>query len=1417
MRSIIYLYFALFASSKLIAGDIPCGATLLSTDDPMFVTFDNAFNSNSGIAPPPYGGYIGPDTWISFIMPSGGFYLILEGNTMIDPAIAIYEGPCANPKLLYNVLDNNCDGDPNPLLFIDQLTPGQQYYIRVWAQDGSPNGILDIKMLQTISGIPDFIAFADATIVGDCIELTQDVNTQQGCAWFQNAIDFTMPFNHEMTANFGTLDANGADGICLVYQSNGQDFCGGTGEGIGAGGMPNSAIFEFDTWQNGNLTDPVQDHCAFNVNGNMNHNSSIEGPVTLGNIEDGLDHTIVFDWNPAGNLYAVYFDGALVLSGSYDIINNCFGGSSTAFWGYTSATGGSTNLHVICPVVEVFEPSFIEYNEVDICEGESYLGHTESGFYVDFTPGSNGCQYQFNTLINVHEIPEPHYVYEVVCEGEFVQVANDVFTLPDLYEINTYNEFGCDSVIFLQLDNVITSLEIEPPLLITCNNSTVQLIPNPSSNYDITSVNYTWSGNQITTNQDTLQVNESGTYFLTALITSNGMTCLSFTNVTVEIDTVSPILQNVSDLYIDCTNLGTDTLLYVSGLGLNIEPTWIFEDSIISLQDSVSIMGEGMYTIIATDTINGCQTTDSLWVTMSNDIPIIELDAEELNCQRTTIEPYFTSTGIIDTFLWTFNDQFFSDDSIPSFNQAGNYNIKVISKDGCESTASIQIKIDTLAPVIDLQNYTIPCDILSTDLTPIIDQNMIVEWNGPNINAETNHNITITEDGWYHLSVTNPDNFCTSSDSSFVEFKGSSPTLSAMDDTLNCYTPSATIDLIPNQSDLTFEWTHNSNLFSNSEDILVIEEGWYFINVVNQNDCFATDSVYVTSNFTIPTIDIAFDTINCITTAASINAAIINGDIISWTGPDTFQSTENSFTTSSSGSYILSVINETSGCESVDTIEIINTSVIPEFEIVDDTLTCNTTYLELPFSISTSYLSLKWSGPNGFSSDLLNPGISQEGEYFIHLEFEGECTLDTSLFIHQNITPPEYSLSYDSITCSNPNVTINTNIEDDNSQFSLTTPTGEITNMTEYVSSDAGVYIFYIESTNGCSSTETIYIESYLEEPYIAISDFGYITCTDPEINILTSTSDENLIYNWNGPNGFSSNDNNLTLSQGGNYSLQVTNEYGCISDEEIFVASFLDVPEIDLQGSDIYCDQLQSIIVYHSPNDNFETTWSGENSFVNRIDSIIVEDAGWYSILAENEYGCTNTDSIFIQEYLETPEIILVTGDTIVVDVNEPKGQIQIEVNSNSDFDVNWFPQEGLSCNTCFDPIINSIGTIFYEVVITNEYGCETSKFIQVRYREELRIDIPNIFSPGKEDGINDSFTLYGNEKVAMVNHMLVYDRWGQLVASNENFEPNIPALGWDGLISGKLGIPGVYVYVFQIITTDGEILNYYGDVTLI
>ncbi|MDF1694494.1 MAG: gliding motility-associated C-terminal domain-containing protein [Saprospiraceae bacterium] len=1417
MRSLILLYFALYASSILYAGDTPCAATMLSTDNQDFVLFNNNINSNSGIDAPPYGGYVGPDTWISFTMPSNGFYLIMNGTTMIDPAIAVYSGPCSEPKLLYNILDNNCDGSPNPLLFIDQLNPGETYFIRVWAQDGSPNGEFEIKIIQSISPIPDFLAFADASIVGECIQLTQNTGNQQGCAWYQNAIDFTMPFSHEMTANFGTTDANGADGICLVYQSNGQDFCGGTGEGIGASGMPNSAIFEFDTWQNGNLADPFQDHCAFNINGNMNHNNSIEGPITLGNIEDGLDHTIRFDWSPSGNQYSVYFDNILVLNGSFDIINNCFGGSTTAFWGYTSATGGSSNLQVVCPIVEAIDPSYTEYNEVDICEGESYMGHNESGFYVDFIPGPNGCDYQLNTLLHVHELPEPEYLYQVVCEGEYTLVGDEVFTLPNLYEINTFTEFGCDSTIFLQLENVVPSVEIVAPSIINCTNTSVELIPIPGSNFDINSVNFTWSTGQSYTNQEILIVEDPGTYFLTAQITSNGLTCLATSNVTIEMDTMPPIGNGPKDLFLDCTNFDADTLLMISEIGDHTIPAWSYQDSIVGNTESLSILGAGSYFILLTDTLNGCTTIDSFNVTLSNDIPNIELTSENLNCQQTSITPLFSSSGEIENITWSLNNQFFSFDSIPLITQAGNYNVEVITKDGCTSEASITIQIDTIKPTVLLRDTLVPCDIEMIELSADANQAYDFEWYGNDVYNDSSLSLSVYEEGVYFLSITDTTNYCTHLDSVWVNFKGPSPSLSIENDTINCYTPF--LELIPesNESDLTYHWTDESEVIGENKTIEVDSEGWYYIDIQNSMGCSASDSAYISSNFSFPAIAISFDTINCILPAANIEAAISNGEIVYWEGPNNFQTDQHSFTTSVAGFYYINTVNQESGCSLMDTINILDTSLIPDFEIGSDTLDCISEAVLLPFTLETPYLNIQWSGPDNFTSNTLNPEVSIPGAYMVHIDFAGECSLDTTVQIVQEIDLPSYALEYDSITCTSPQSTITTTILDTYSLFSITSPDGSTTSMTNITSIDSGFYYLYLEGENGCAIQDTFYISSFLDAPEIELLHTDSLTCKTTEIDIFSETTSEHIMYQWKGPNGFSEQTQNISVSIPGTYSITAINEFGCSIEKEVQVLAYQNPPNLHIAGGDIYCNQLESIVRYESTDNEIQELWSSIHAFTDYEDSIKVTEEGWYFIQIENRYGCTEKDSFYVEAYVDAPEIYVLSGDTVIVNVDYPEVQLNVDVSSNSDFEVVWSPSIGLSCFDCLNPLIVEVGSPYYEIKVTDEYGCTSSALIHVRYKEDLKVVIPNVFSPSLGDGSNDYFTIYGNENIAQVNHMLIYDRWGNLVSQNNSFQPNVPDLGWNGYISGKLAQSAVYVYAIEITTVNGTILEYFGTVTLL
>lgn len=88
-----------------------------------------------------------------------------------------------------------------------------------------------------------------------CWTLTTAQNNLVGSIWNEVKIDLNQSFQVLMQLNFGSKDANGADGIVFGFQPVSTSV-GQVGEGIGFQGVVPSLGIEFDTWQNFNLGDP---------------------------------------------------------------------------------------------------------------------------------------------------------------------------------------------------------------------------------------------------------------------------------------------------------------------------------------------------------------------------------------------------------------------------------------------------------------------------------------------------------------------------------------------------------------------------------------------------------------------------------------------------------------------------------------------------------------------------------------------------------------------------------------------------------------------------------------------------------------------------------------------------------------------------------------------------------------------------------------------------------------------------------------------------------------------------------------------------------------------------------------------------------------------------------------------------------
>ena len=216
----------------------------------------------------------------------------------------------------------------------------------------------------------------DAQVLdNNCFLITPALDFQTGGVWYDNAIDFSNDFTVYYQNYFGSNDANGADGMALVFKRTSNPVIGVSGGGVGYEGITQSMIVEFDTWQNTDRNDPVYDHIAIMKNGISNHTSvsNLAGPIqasgTSVNIEDGTDHEVKIEWIASTQTFNVYFDCDLRLSITDDIKNTIFGGDPTVYFGFVGSTGGSVNIHRVC----FNSISFVDNLTIDdktICNGD---------------------------------------------------------------------------------------------------------------------------------------------------------------------------------------------------------------------------------------------------------------------------------------------------------------------------------------------------------------------------------------------------------------------------------------------------------------------------------------------------------------------------------------------------------------------------------------------------------------------------------------------------------------------------------------------------------------------------------------------------------------------------------------------------------------------------------------------------------------------------------------------------------------------------------------------------------------------------------------------------------------------------------------------------------------------------------------
>ncbi len=230
----------------------------------------------------------------------------------------------------------------------------------------------------------------------NCYTLTTAQTHTSGSAWNNTLFDLSNSFDFRFSVFLGCQDAAGADGMVFMLQQASTGL-GGSGGGLGFGGVSPSVGIILDTWQNTDHDDPAYDHISIQVNGVLVHGTDLAGPVqasaTNPNIEDCRWHLLRITWDAVGHRLRAYFDGVLRVESQVDLVTTIFNNNPSVYWGFSAATGGNYNLQQFCTALAPQFSSGFSNNATCIGTPVTFANNSESfapitAYHWDFGDGT---------------------------------------------------------------------------------------------------------------------------------------------------------------------------------------------------------------------------------------------------------------------------------------------------------------------------------------------------------------------------------------------------------------------------------------------------------------------------------------------------------------------------------------------------------------------------------------------------------------------------------------------------------------------------------------------------------------------------------------------------------------------------------------------------------------------------------------------------------------------------------------------------------------------------------------------------------------------------------------------------------------------------------------------------------------------
>jgi gliding motility-associated-like protein len=220
----------------------------------------------------------------------------------------------------------------------------------------------------------------------------------------------------------------------------------------------------------------------------------------------------------------------------------------------------------------------------------------------------------------------------------------------------------------------------------------------------------------------------------------------------------------------------------------------------------------------------------------------------------------------------------------------------------------------------------------------------------------------------------------------------------------------------------------------------------------------------------------------------------------------------------------------------------------------------------------------------------------------------------------------------------------------------------------------------------------------------------------------------------------------------------------------------------------------------------------SGLDDFASSHPKVRPDSTITYRVIGKDNEGCF-ADTSFVRMVVYPYPLVEAGADKTIMGGNSIDLNPVISADVKS---IRWTPEKWLSCYNCASPVAMPKQTTKYSIKVSNEGGCVATSDLNIFVLCEAgNLFVPNTFSPNG-DGINDVFYPRG-KGIYSIRNLRVFNRWGEVVFGQSNFQANDISKGWNGTINGKLASQDVYVYTIDVICENNVVFSYKGNVALI